>query len=104
MANYLNKAGLQVDTQLVTFVETAALPGTGVAAGAFWSGRLAAMLFSLFATLDLAKVNLRIWLTWFLQSCADQGGRIPLDIPTFLPWNMSPEQRRAMAIASDDSS
>jgi malate synthase len=38
MANYLNKAGLQVDTQLVTFVETAALPGTGVAAGAFWSG------------------------------------------------------------------
>ena len=38
MANYLNKAGLQVDTQLVTFIETAALPGTEVAAETFWSG------------------------------------------------------------------
>ena len=27
MANYLDKAGLQVDTQLVTFIETEALPG-----------------------------------------------------------------------------
>ena len=72
--------------------------------GALWSGRLAAMLFSLFATLDLAKINIRIWLTWFLQSCADNGGRVPFDIHPFLPWNMSSEQRRAMAIASDDSS
>ena len=72
--------------------------------GAFWSGRLAAMLFSLFATLDLGKINIRIWLTWFLQSCADNGGRVPIDILRFLPWNMSSEQRRAMAIASDDSS
>jgi transposase len=72
--------------------------------GALWSGRLAAMLFSLFATLDLAKINIRLWLTWFLQSCADNGGRVPLDIDRFLPWNLSSEQRRAMAIASDDSS
>jgi transposase len=72
--------------------------------GALWSGRLAAMLFSLFATLDLARINIRIWLSWYLQSCADNGGRVPLNIDPFLPWNMSPEQRRAMAIASDDSS
>lgn len=72
--------------------------------GALWSGRLAAMLFSLFATLDLAKINIRTWLTWFLQSCADNGGRVPLDIHPFLPWNMSSEQRHAMAIAPDDSS
>jgi hypothetical protein len=72
--------------------------------GAFWSGRLAAMLFSLFATLDLAEINIRIWLTWFLQSCADHGGRVPFDIHPFLPWNLSSEQRREMAIASDDSS
>jgi transposase len=72
--------------------------------GALWSGRLAAMLFSLFATLDLAKVNLRLWLTWFLQSCADHGGRVPSDIARFLPWTMSSGQRRAMAVASDDSS
>jgi transposase len=72
--------------------------------GALWSGRLAAMLFSLFATLDLAQINIRIWLTWFLQSCADHGGQVPFDIHPFLPWNMSSEQRREMAIASDDSS
>src|SRR3954447_17123722 len=72
--------------------------------GALWSGRLAAMLFSLFATLDLAKINIRVWLTWFLQSCADEGGQVPFDIHRFLPWNMSSEQRREMAIASDDSS
>ena len=62
------------------------------------------MLFSPFATLDLAKINIRVWLTWFLQSCAENGGRVPFDIHPFLPWNMSSEQRRAMAIASDDSS
>ena len=28
--------------------------------GTLWSGRLAAMLFSPFATLDLAKINIRI--------------------------------------------
>ena len=72
--------------------------------GALWSGRLAAMLFSLFATLDLAKINIRVWLTWFLQSCADNGGQVPFDPHRFLPWNMSSEQRREMAIASDDSS
>jgi len=72
--------------------------------GALWSGRLAAMLFSLFATLDLAGINLRTWLTWFLQSCAADGGRVPLDTDRFLPWNMSSEQRRAMAITIDDSS
>jgi transposase len=72
--------------------------------GALWSGRLAAMLFSLFATLDLAKINIRIWLTWFLQSCADHGGQVPFDSDRSLPWNMSSGQRREMAIAYDDSS
>ena len=38
MANYLNKAGLQVDARLVTFVETEALPGTGIAVDAYWAG------------------------------------------------------------------
>ena len=66
--------------------------------GALWSGRLAAMLFSLFATLTMAKINIRTWLTWFLESCArerrpspvghrsvlaleDVGGEAPRDGP-----------------------
>ncbi len=43
MANYLEKSGLQVDTQLVTFIETEALPGTGIAAEAYWA-RLAGLV------------------------------------------------------------
>jgi transposase len=72
--------------------------------GALWSGRLAAMLFSLFATLNLAKINIRTWLTWFLQSCAENGGQVLAEIDPFLPWNMSAEKRREMAIDPNDSS
>jgi transposase len=72
--------------------------------GALWSGRLAAMLFSLFATLSKAKINSRKWLTWYLESCARAGGQVPGDITPFLPWNMSQEKRREMSLDPDDSS
>lgn len=72
--------------------------------GALWSGRLAAMLFSLFATLTLAKINIRTWLTWFLERCAESGGQVPTDINPFLPWKMSEDKRRAMTLDPDDSS
>ena len=61
--------------------------------GAEWSGRLAAMLFSIFATLNLWKLNPRLWLTWFLEACAAAGGRAPADISEFLPWNLTDERR-----------
>jgi transposase len=66
--------------------------------GALWSGRLAAMLFSLFATLGMWKLNSRRWLTWYLQSCAEAGGRAPADISPFLPWNLSAEQLVSLAV------
>jgi transposase len=66
--------------------------------GALWSGRLAAMLFSLFATLQLWKLNPRRWLTWYLQSCAEADGKAPVDINPFLPWNLSREQRATLAV------
>ena len=72
--------------------------------GALWSGRLAAMLFSLFATLSLAKFNVRTWLTWYLKSCAENGGQVPSDINPFLPWKMSVESRRELAIDPKDTS
>jgi transposase len=65
--------------------------------GALWSGRLAAMLFSLFATLQGWKLNPRRWLTWYLQSCAEASGHAPADIIPFLPWNLSAEQRATLA-------
>ena len=46
MAARVDRNGLQVDAGLAAFVEDAALPGTGIAAGAFWAG-FAAMLADL---------------------------------------------------------
>jgi transposase len=72
--------------------------------GALWSGQLTAMLFSLFASVTLARINIRKWLTWYLQSCAENGGQAPSDIEPFLPWNLRDEKRRELAIDPDDSS
>ncbi len=38
MAERITKHGLQVDARLVQFIETEALPGSGIAAEAFWQG------------------------------------------------------------------
>jgi transposase len=61
--------------------------------GSLWSGRLAATMFSLFATLARWKLNPRLWLRWYLESCAAAGGKAPEDIQPFLPWNLSDERR-----------
>ena len=65
--------------------------------GSLWSGRLAAAMFSLLATLAHWKINPRLWLTWYLESCAAAGGKAPEDIGPFLPWNLSAERRAALA-------
>ena len=64
--------------------------------GSVWSGRLAAMTFSLFQTLCLWGLNPRLWLTAYLEACAKAGGRAVADVDRFMPWNLSPEQRRAL--------
>ena len=70
--------------------------------GALWSGRLAAMLFSLLATLKLWQINPRLWLSWYLQSCAEAGGQAPNDIEPFLPWNLSQDSRAKLDITSPE--
>jgi transposase len=74
--------------------------------GAVWSGRLAAMLFSLFQTLALWGINPRLWLTAYLTACAEAGGQAPAQPEALLPWNLSEEQRRAWSLEpqSADSS
>ena len=74
--------------------------------GSVWSGRLAAMLFSLFQTLSLWGLNPRSWLTAYLTACAEAGGQAPAPPEALLPWNLSAEQRRAWSLEpqADDSS
>jgi len=69
--------------------------------GSLWSGRLAAAMFSLLATLAHGNVNPRQWLTWYLESCAAAGGKTPEDIQPFLPWNLSSERRAALAMRTN---
>lgn len=70
--------------------------------GALWSGRLAAALFSILATLKLWQINPRLWLQWYLQSCAEAGGQAPKDIEPFLPWNLSQEMRAKRSLTATE--
>jgi len=60
--------------------------------GSEWSGRLAMMLFSIFATLLLWKINPRTWLSWYFEVCAANDGKAPTDCENFLPWNISDDR------------
>ena len=64
--------------------------------GALWSGKLAAMLFSVFATLKIHGINPRQWLTQYLNACAAAGGKVPENVADFLPWNMPEEVKVAL--------
>ena len=66
--------------------------------GSVWSGELAALMFSIFQTLCLWKINPRLWLTAYLESCASHGGHAPGDVTGFLPWNASSEQLLAWGV------
>ena len=52
--------------------------------GAEWAGRLATMMFSILATLKLWKINPRLWLSWYLESCAARGRQNAQRHPAFL--------------------
>lgn len=72
--------------------------------GALWSGRLAAMMFSLVATLRHWKLNPQRWLTAYFEHCAVAGGKTPDDIQPFLPWNLSAERKAAFAASPHGAS
>ena len=61
--------------------------------GSLWSGRQAAAMFSILATLSLWKLNARRWLTWYFAHCAAAGGKVPEEIKRFLPWNLDAAKR-----------
>lgn len=72
--------------------------------GAVWAGELAAIQFSVFATLRLWQINPRVWLTEYLQACARAGGQPPANRDDFLPWKMSQEQLKAWSMKEEKQS
>jgi transposase len=60
--------------------------------GSLWSVCLTAAMFSIVATLKQWGLNPRRWLSWYLESCAAAGGRVPEDVAQFLPWNLTAQR------------
>lgn len=54
-----------------------------------WSGHQAAMLFSIFATVQKHGLDPRKYLGDYLLACARNRGRPPTDISPFTPWTIS---------------
>lgn len=71
--------------------------------GALWSGRLAAMLFSLFQTVQVGGMDTGKWLTEYLSACAKMHGQPPPDPERYLPWNMTAHQRERLSAAKSNS-
>lgn len=65
--------------------------------GSLWSSELAAMMFSIFQTLVLCGLNCHHWLRLYLTACAENNGKPPEDLSTFLPWKMNKERRQQLA-------
>ena len=59
-----------------------------------WSVKLTEILLSIFATLQLWKINPRLWLSNYLEDCAGNGGKVPENINEYLPWHMSADRLR----------
>lgn len=59
--------------------------------GAVWSAQLAAMMFTIFETMKLWKVNPHTWLLTYLQECVMYNGSPPDTIENYLPWVMKPK-------------
>jgi len=62
-----------------------------------WAAHLAAMMFSVFQTLLLWKLNPFHWLYCYLSACAENGGHVPENIADFIPWLMSEERKQALS-------
>jgi transposase len=65
--------------------------------GSLWSATLAVAAFSIFKTLGLWGINTRHWLSAYLTTCAENGGKPPADITPWLPWSMDEGRRDELA-------
>ncbi len=63
--------------------------------GALWSGDLTAALFTIFQTARHNGLDPIKHLTAYLHAAANNGGKPPENMDSFLPWNLSPEQKIA---------
>ncbi len=65
--------------------------------GSIWSAELAGMMFSIFQTLLLWKLNPRTWLRLYLEACLQNRGEAPQDLKLFFPWSMDADRLQQLA-------
>jgi transposase len=65
--------------------------------GSVWSAHWAARMFRGLQTVLLWGLKPPHWLSAFLHACAEPGGTSPTDLSAFLPWQLAPERREALA-------
>jgi hypothetical protein len=58
------------------------------------------ILFSIFATLALGKINPLNWLTWYFDACAANGGKARVETAAFVPWNLSKTRLAELRLSS----
>jgi len=63
--------------------------------GSIWSGALTAVLFTLLQTLVKNRIDPKRFLLAYFEACAQNGGRPPAEVDSFLPWNLTARQREA---------
>ena len=69
--------------------------------GSLWSAELAAMMFSVFQTMLLWKLNPRTWLHLYFEACAQNKGKSPEDLREFLPWTMNKDRLQQLSEPPD---
>lgn len=69
--------------------------------GSEWSGQMTVMMFSIFSTLAIWKINPRTWLNCYFTACAESGG-VPDNPESFLPWNLSKKRLTESQRATED--
>jgi hypothetical protein len=60
-------------------------------------------MFSLFQTVRLWNIHPQLWLTAYLEACAQAGGQAPPDLESSLPWNLPAEPRMDWALNGEEA-
>ncbi len=64
--------------------------------GSVWSGMLATIIFTILQTLLKNNIDPQKWLFEYFNACADNGGKPPEGLDSFLPWQFCEEKKLAM--------
>ena len=59
--------------------------------------RFTAIMYSVVGTLSMNGIDVLRWLEAWLTACAENDGKPPDDLSSWLPWSMSEERRRELA-------